>query len=104
MLTVLVSEVTEAARNSYSTGDLLRIIGRRGMTDILYCLESEPKRFSQIMFETRLNPSILDRHLKVLIKLGLVVKEDNLYRLTESGTKVIESIEELTHVFRKVEE
>ncbi|MEM0023036.1 MAG: ArsR family transcriptional regulator [Archaeoglobaceae archaeon] len=27
------------------------------------------------MFETRLNPSIIDRHLKALSKLGLVTKE-----------------------------
>nr|WP_202318793.1 ArsR family transcriptional regulator [Archaeoglobus neptunius] len=71
------------------------------MSDILYCLEKEPKRFSQIMFETKLNPSILDRHLKVLLKFGLVVKDGNFYRLTESGIRVVETIDELLEVFRK---
>ncbi len=87
----------------YSVSDVLKIIGRKGMSDILYCLENEPKRFSQIMFETKLNPSILDRHLKVLLKFGLVVKENNFYRLTESGIRVVETIDDLLDVFRNSE-
>ncbi|WP_330999821.1 helix-turn-helix domain-containing protein [Archaeoglobus neptunius] len=99
-----MSEIVEASdvRNTEpSVKDVLKFIGRKGMSDILYCLEKEPKRFSQIMFETKLNPSILDRHLKVLLKFGLVVKDGNFYRLTESGIRVVETIDELLEVFRK---
>jgi len=88
----------------YTVSDVLKIIGRKGMSDILYCLGNEPKRFSQIMFETKLNPSILDRHLKVLLKFGLVVKENNFYRLTESGIRVVETIDDLLDVFRRGED
>lgn len=97
-----IDEKTE--KIDYSVSEVLKIIGRKGMSDILYCLESEPKRFSQLMFETRLNPSILDRHLKVLVKLGLVVKEDNFYRLTESGIRVVKTIDDLVGIFRKGED
>lgn len=84
-----------------SVKDILKIIGRKGVSDILYSLESGPKKFSQLMFDTKLNPSILDRHLKVLLKVGLVVKEDKVYRLTEAGLKVVETIEDLLELFRK---
>lgn len=94
----------KAGKIDYGVSDVLKIIGRKGMSDILYCLENEPKRFSQLMFETKLNPSILDRHLKVLLKFGLVMKEDNFYRLTESGIKVVKTIDDLVGIFRKGED
>lgn len=84
-----------------SVKDVLKIIGRKGVSDILYSLEEGPKKFSQLMFDTKLNPSILDRHLKVLLKVGLVVKEDKCYKLTESGSKVVETIDDLLELFKK---
>nr|WP_276627482.1 ArsR family transcriptional regulator [Archaeoglobus fulgidus] len=74
---------------------------RKGVSDILYSLSDGPKKFSQLMFDTKLNPSILDRHLKVLLKVGLVIKEDKHYKLTESGTKVVETIDDLLELFKK---
>jgi DNA-binding HxlR family transcriptional regulator len=85
----------------FSVKDVLKIIGRKGVSDILYSLEKGPKRFSQLMFDTKLNPSILDRHLKVLMKYGLVTKEEKSYRLTESGMKVVETIDDLLDLFKK---
>ena len=85
----------------FSVKDVLKIIGRKGVSDILYSLERGPKRFSQLMFDTKLNPSILDRHLKVLTKYGLVIKEEKCYRLTESGMKVVETIDDLLDLFKK---
>ncbi|AAB89442.1 MULTISPECIES: helix-turn-helix domain-containing protein [Archaeoglobus] len=84
-----------------SVKEVLKIIGRKGVSDILYSLSDGPKKFSQLMFDTKLNPSILDRHLKVLLKVGLVIKEDKHYKLTESGTKVVETIDDLLELFKK---
>lgn len=84
--------------------NLLKVIARKGVSDILYSLERQPKRFSQLMFDTQLNPSILDRHLKALIKLELIKKEKGLYKLTNTGFRVIEMIDELLILFRKDED
>jgi len=80
--------------------DVLKVIARKGVSDILYSLERGPKRFSQLMFDTRLNPSILDRHLKALIKLELVEKDSGLYKLTEAGDRVVAVIDDLLSLFK----
>ncbi|WP_290597947.1 MULTISPECIES: ArsR family transcriptional regulator [unclassified Archaeoglobus] len=86
---------------AFNLKDVLKVIARKGVSDILYSLERSPKRFSQLMFDTQLNPSILDRHLKALIQLDLITKEDGLYRLTEIGDKVVTMIEDLLSLFKE---
>lgn len=86
---------------AFNLKDVLKVIARKGVSDILYSLERSPKRFSQLMFDTQLNPSILDRHLKALIQLDLITKEDGLYRLTEIGDKVVTMIEDLISLFKE---
>lgn len=75
--------------------EILKVISRKGVSEILKSLRNDPKKFSQIMFETKLNPSILDRHLKALSKLGLVKKDGENYRLTSCGIYVLKIIEDL---------
>jgi len=86
---------------NFNLKDVLKVIARKGVSDILYSLERSPKRFSQLMFDTKLNPSILDRHLKALMRLELVTKEDGIYRLTEIGDKVVTTIEDLLSLFKE---
>ncbi len=86
---------------NFNLKDVLKVIARKGVSDILYSLERSPKRFSQLMFDTKLNPSILDRHLKALMRLELVTKEDGMYRLTEIGDKVVTTIEDLLSLFKE---
>lgn len=91
---------TAKDRESEDTREILKVISRRGVGDLLNSLKNGPKKFSQLMFETRLNPSIIDRHLKALIKLGLVSKENESYMLTEQGRSVLKVVDELFRVIK----
>lgn len=75
--------------------EILKVISRKGVSEILKSLRNDPKKFSQIMFETRLNPSIIDRHLKALSKLGLITKDGENYKLTSCGIYVLKIIDDL---------
>ncbi len=76
-------------------GELLKVISRSGVTTILYTLRKSPQRFSQLIFSTKLNPGILNRHLKALMKFNLVTKSDNSYVLTSKGEKVVSIIDQI---------
>lgn len=73
----------------------LKVLSRSGVSSIVFCLKRGPKRFSEVMFETRLNPGILDRHLKALSKLEIVEKSEDFYRLTKKGLEVAEVLQKL---------
>ncbi len=73
----------------------LKVVSRKGVFEILEAMKNGKKKFSELMFVTKLNPGILDRHLKALMSSGLVVKESGEYRLTEKGQKAVELLEEL---------
>lgn len=79
--------------------EALKVLSRSGVAEILFSLARSPKRFSQLMFETRLNPGILDRHLKALTKLGLVEKFDGVYDLTPKGRDVANVLSQLLGMF-----
>lgn len=74
---------------------VLKVISRSGMSKILFSLDAKPLRFSQLMFETKLNPGILDRHLKALIQFRIVEKDTDCYSLTENGKKLVRILEQL---------
>ncbi len=74
---------------------VLKVISRNGVSDILFSLEKSPLRFSQLMFETKLNPGILDRHLKALKQLNIVEKKMDTYELTPSGKRVVKLLEQI---------
>jgi len=65
------------------------------MSNILFSLDTKPLRFSQLMFVTKLNPGILDRHLKALIQLRMVEKDRDCYTLTPNGKKLVKILEQL---------
>lgn len=74
---------------------VLKILSRSGVSNILFSLEKSPLRFSQLMFETKLNPGILDRHLKALKQLNIVEKKMDTYELTPSGKRVVKLLEQI---------
>jgi len=73
--------------------EILKVISRNGVVPLLLNIEKSPKSFSQLMFETHLNPSILNRHLKSLISLQIVEKSASSYALTEKGKKLVSILE-----------
>uniref|UniRef100_A0A7J2THH5 Transcriptional regulator n=1 Tax=Archaeoglobus fulgidus TaxID=2234 RepID=A0A7J2THH5_ARCFL len=86
--------------NTLDKRRFLKVISRNGISDILFTLEKSPRRFSQLMFETKLNPGILDRHLKALMELKIVEKNEETYELTNSGRRLIEILRQLFLEFR----
>ncbi|MEM0022255.1 MAG: ArsR family transcriptional regulator [Archaeoglobaceae archaeon] len=85
---------------SFDQQKLLKIISRNGVSNILLSLEKSPRRFSQLMFETKLNPGILDRHLKALMELKIVEKNSETYELTDTGRRLITILQQLFQVFK----
>ncbi|CAJ36067.1 hypothetical protein RCIX670 [Methanocella arvoryzae MRE50] len=70
--------------------EILKTISYAGTMEVLASLGKGQKRFTEIMFETKLNPGILNRVLKTLITSGIVSKSpnDEGYELTEKGIKI----------------
>lgn len=87
-------------RTNLDQQKLLKVISRNGVSDILFCLEKNPQRFSQLMFETKLNPGILDRHLKALMEFNLVNKNSETYELTDAGKRLILILQQLFRVLK----
>jgi len=79
----------------------LKVLSKSGVSDILFCLSKEQKRFSQIMFETRLNPGVLARHLKELMSLGVITKDGKYYALSERGMMVVDVLRKLRELRRE---
>jgi len=70
--------------------EILKTISYAGTMEVLASLGKGKKRFTEIMFETKLNPGILNRVLKTLIGSGIVAKcaNDEGYELTEKGVNI----------------
>ena len=70
--------------------EILKTISYAGTIEVLASLGKGKKRFTEIMFETRLNPGILNRVLKTLISSGILVKcaDDEGYELTQKGINI----------------
>lgn len=79
--------------------NILKVISRNGAVDVLRSLYRRPLRFSEIMFETKLNPAVLTRHLKTLGDMGFVKKRGGLYELTPKGDQLVNLICELLAIF-----
>jgi DNA-binding HxlR family transcriptional regulator len=70
--------------------EILKTISYAGTIEVLASLGKGRKRFTEIMFETKLNPGILNRVLKTLITSNIVAKcpDDEGYELTEKGIQI----------------
>ncbi len=87
-------------KTNFDQQKLLKVISRNGVSDILLSLERNPQRFSQLMFETKLNPGILNRHLKALIDFNIVTKNSEVYELTDTGKRLISILQQLFRVLK----
>lgn len=82
---------------------ILKLISQNGTKAILSTLEKKPLRFSQLMFKTMLNPSILDRRLKSLIQYEIVRKDkEKKYVLTPKGEKLVEILKDLLDMYQQI--
>lgn len=69
--------------------------------EVLTSLGKGSKRFTEVMFETKLNPGILNRVLKTLLSSGIVARcanEEEGYELTQKGIRIS------LYIFKIVEE
>ncbi|MCD1295733.1 ArsR family transcriptional regulator [Methanocella sp. CWC-04] len=69
--------------------DILKTLSYAGTMDVLFSICKGKSKFTDIMFETELNPGILNRLLKTLIVSGILIKDLDGYHLSEKGTKVV---------------
>jgi len=74
---------------------LLKTISYSKTIDILFTLERRPRRFTKLMFEAKLNPGALDRHLKALMELKIVEKNEEAYQLTDTGRRLVSILRQL---------
>jgi len=65
--------------------NLYRAIMHPGTLKILKILRESPMNFNDIMFESKISPSVLDRLLKQLTNRNFVSKRNGKYFLTEKG-------------------
>ncbi len=57
--------------------------------DVLFSVTKGKTKFTDIMFETKLNPGILNRLLKALIASDILEKSTEGYRLSEKGAWIV---------------
>ncbi len=76
--------------------EIYRILMHPGTLKILRVLNSSPTSFSDIMFKSKISPSVLDRLLKSLLSSDIVCKEsDKNYALTQKGKEILRILENL---------
>jgi len=78
---------------------VLKLLARSGVCEVLFKLETGPRKFSQLMFDVKVNPGALSRYLKNLVELGAVSKNDlEMYELTEYGRELVSILRQLFKV------
>jgi len=78
--------------------DCLMAIGNSKRLEIVqYCLQ--PRKFTDIVLNLRMNPASFKFHSKVLIDCNLIKKVDRgVYRTTELGRRLLELVEKATAI------
>ena len=62
-----------------------KLVANEGRLRILVALSKGPRTWSELMFESRINPKSLRDNLELLIESGLVQKEGTAYSSTDAG-------------------
>lgn len=57
--------------------------------DVLFSICKGKSKFTDIMFETELNPGILNRLLKTLVATAIITKDSDGYHLSDKGKRVV---------------
>ena len=94
MITTLnMIELSEGAELVRTLADYLISISHPSRLKIVeYCSE-EPRRFTDIILDLRLNPASFKFHVKVLMDDGLITKvERGVYRTTKLGRLLLELV------------
>ena len=88
----LKTELSAGVETVRSLADCLIAIGHHNRFRIVqYCLE--PRRFSDIIADLRLNPASFKFHSKVLMDCDLITKvERGVYKTTELGKLLLELV------------
>jgi predicted transcriptional regulator len=69
--------------------EILKTLSYAGAMDVLFTVTKGKTKFTDIMFETKLNPGILNRLLKALIASDVLHKGTDGYRLSEKGAVIV---------------
>ncbi|CAJ38178.1 winged helix-turn-helix domain-containing protein [Methanocella arvoryzae] len=69
--------------------EILKTLSYVGTMDVLFTICKGKTKFTDIMFETELNPGILNRLLKTLLTAGILNKDRDGYHLSERGAKIV---------------
>ena len=75
--------------------EIYKVLVHPGTVKILLSLKSGAAGFTEIMFESKLSPSVLNRLLKHLVENNLVLKQNGKYVLSEQGRKLISLLEKV---------
>ena len=69
--------------------DILKTLSYAGAMDVLFTVTKGKTKFTDIMFETKLNPGILNRLLKALIAADILEKSPDGYHLSSKGAIIV---------------
>ncbi len=69
--------------------EILKTLSYAGSMDVLFTVTKGKTKFTDIMFETKLNPGILNRLLKALISSDILEKDADGYHLTKKGALIV---------------
>jgi predicted transcriptional regulator len=73
----------------------LRVIGHNSRYNIVKYCSKKPCRFSDIIFDLKLNPASFKFHSRVLIECELIEKlQRGLYQTTELGNLLLKLVEQ----------
>ena len=85
----------------------MECLKRKHFVDILILLSKSPKSFNELLKTLNAYPDTLNRRIKEMVLLGLIVQieEDNRvkYRLTDKGKRIIPLLEELLRTMDEIE-
>jgi predicted transcriptional regulator len=69
--------------------EILKTLSYVGTMDVLFAICKGKTKFTDIMFETELNPGILNRLLKTLISADILLKDRDGYHLSDRGAQIV---------------
>jgi predicted transcriptional regulator len=69
--------------------EILKTLSYAGAMDVLFTVTKGKTKFTDIMFETKLNPGILNRLLKALMASDVLEKGSDGYHLSEKGVLIV---------------
>ncbi len=69
--------------------EILKTLSYVGTMDVLFTICKGKTKFTDIMFETKLNPGILNRLLKALMSSDVLEKGTDGYHLSDKGAMIV---------------